>query len=246
MDINKTFYVETSPDGKTKIYNINKRFFTGKPNTGGLMRSFGSEDDAAKNTFIALLKKEGWIPLGLEDIKKTKVNEIGIITAYPFKYRKGYMTIEKIESLARDKSIKWARNDHYTNPFSALGDYTDVVYSLKDGDTKEIESLKRQLSAFADRLQDIGANEIIENFFTQTVFVPDPRRFNKTVKELWRYYRHHLNECGRLIMHDHIAVSDGQLNVDDVISNLKDTKLLQVLISDEAYEKWLKSKATKP
>jgi hypothetical protein len=158
------------------------------------------------------------------------VNEIGVVMAYPFKHKKGFMTIDKIEAYAANNGIKWKSRDHFTNPFSALKDYTNVVYYLDD-DSCEINSLKQSIGTYADRIQDIGAIEVIENFFTKTGFVPDPRRFNKTVKELWHYYRHHLNECARLVLHEHIIRS--QFNIDEMMNKLTKIKSLQGLISDK-------------
>lgn len=238
MNINKTFFVETSPDGKTRFYNVGKRFFTGKRNSGGLMERFDADESGEKNYYITKLKKDGWLPLSIEDIKKIRANEIGLVTVYPFKYRKGYMTLDKIEELARDKDIKWERKDHFTNPFSALKDYTDFVYALPD-DEDDRKFFKRQLAAFTDKLRDIGAIETIEDFITVCGLVPDPRRFNKTVKELWRYYKQHLNECGRMILSAHLLLPDDIFNLDDLMTNLEEINPLRSLISNEAYEQWL-------
>jgi len=234
MDINKTFLVETSADGKTKIYNVCKRFFIGKSNSGGIMKHFDAEETTDKNAYIAMLKKGGWLPLSLEDIGKTAVNEIGIVMAYPFKYKKGFVTIEKIEAYAADNGIKWKSRDHFTNPFSALKDYENTEYYLEDNGSFDIKSHERSIRSNMVKIQNIGAIEVIENFFTKSGFFPDPRRFNKTNKELRLYYRHHLNECARLLLHRHIMRPGGWFNIDDVANNLTKIKSLQELIPIES------------
>jgi len=240
MDIKKTFFVETSPDGNTRIYNVNKRFFTGKKNSGGLMERFSAGDTAAKNAYITQLKKEGWLPLSLDDVKKTNVNEIGVVTAYPFKHRKGYMTIEKIEEIARERNHVWESADHFTNPFSALEDYQSFINGL-DGSEHDVKALRHQAFGLMDRLENIGAISVIEDFFTEVKFCPDPRRFNKTSKELWLYYKHHLNDCGRLVLHGHIMQPDDQFNIDGLMMSLVEMKAIMSLISDEAHRQWLES-----
>lgn len=204
------------------------------------MKCFDEEDSAEKNAYITQLKKDGWLPLSLDDIKKTGVNEIGIVTAYPFKHRKGYMTLDKIEELARDKGIKWEREDHFTNPFSALDDYQSFIDDLNDGD-HDVNALRHQAFGLMDRLESIGAIAVIEDLFTEVKFTPDPRRFNKTAKELWRYYKHHLNECVRLVLHGHIMLPGDQFNMDDMTTSLEEMKPLHNLISDEAYRQRLES-----
>ena len=79
MNLNKLFYIETEIDGDIKIYDVGLKFFP-RNETDSILEQFNPSQTSAKNTFIRRLKKEGWMPLSLEDIRKTSVNECGLIT----------------------------------------------------------------------------------------------------------------------------------------------------------------------
>lgn len=236
MNINKAFFVETREDGVTIIYNAGKKFFAKSGKPSGIMERFGPSEKEDKNKYIAGLIKEGWCPLSHEDIDKTRVNLCGFVTAYPFKYRKGYISIEKIETLARELKHKWKCADHDTNPFSALKDYGDFVDGLPKGSKHDAATLKKAINAFAERLSNIGAIELIENLFTELHYLPDPRRFNRTTKELWKHYRSHIKDCCRMVWDDIYSDADENFDLEVLVGNFNTIKSLQQSVSHTAYE----------
>jgi len=240
MDIYKSFYVETTNDGKSRIYNVGEKFFSGKGKSAGLMERFGSFDLKKMNSYINRLNKEGWLPLSMEDIKQISINELGIITAYPFKHRKGYMKIEKIEAIARKTGFVWKRADHDTNPFSVILDYSDLINELTANKDYDVKSLIMLVNNFSSRLNSIGAIDVLENFFTEIGFVPDPRRFNKTAKELWTYYRRHLIDCCRLVCMGYLNANVEDFTVIPLIAKLQEMESLQQLITKEVYSRLFK------
>jgi len=245
MDINKCFYVETTKDGITAIYNVGKSFFASKDTSNGNMGCFKTSDSKAINKYIKELSQDGWLPLSREDIDKTHINACGVVTAYPFKYRKGYISIEKIEAVAWEMNYEWKRADHDTNPFSALKDYSDFVDQLPEDAKYNTAMLGNSIKSFSDRLSNIGAIEQIENFFTEIIYIPDPRRFNRTIKELWKYYRSHIKDCCRLVWDDIYGDDDENFDIGALIDKHHEIKILQQYISDEAYEQRLNRSAAK-
>lgn len=239
MDINKAFLVETNKDGAAIIYNVGKKFFEKAGRPSGIMKCFNPSDKKEKNKYVAGLIKDGWCPLSKEDIDKTHVNSSGVITAYPFKYRKGYISIEKIEVLARKMGYKWECTDHDTNPYSVIKDYTNFTEILSQDTKHNIASLTRTINTFANRLDNIGAIMQIENFFTEMHYIPDPRRFNKSTKELWTYYRSHIKDCCRLVWDDIYGKADESFDIGALIDKLKVMQSLQQSVSESAYEEWL-------
>ena len=138
----------------------------------------------------------------------------------------------------------WRYADHFTNPFSALKDYQCFINALKDG-PEDTVMLSRQVFGLRNRLESIGAIEIIEDFFTTVNFIPDPRRFNKTAKELWRYYREHLKDSGQILSNRYFNFPSEKFVIENLIQNLQDLKFLSDLVSDVEYEQWLERSAKK-
>jgi len=243
MDINKTFYIEQSEDGSSYIHNVGQRFFTYRETVSAdsiesLIAWFKPSQKQEMKKYISKLKAKEWTQLTYDEIKLIRLGEGGRVIAYPFPYRKGYVSIEELEKLAAEKQYKWDYKDHATNPFSALLDYSYFLYNIcmtniSSGTKYDTEALRSLLDEFKERLSEIGAIDTIENYFSKIGYVPDPRRFDDNSDELMLFYHRHLDDCSCLACTDFLAQ---KIDLETVIRALQEIQTQHKCTNEKFYE----------